>query len=79
MDRMCKLVKDKLNEYGYEIYNLSETSNKKEFCLMTESMMIFINEEDKSLTLSFECSLEPEKVGQSIMILNEIYSVKLIY
>jgi len=79
MDRMCKLVKDKLTEYGYQIYNLSKTSNEKEFCLMTESMMIFINEEDQSLTLSFECSLEPEKVGQSIMILNEIYSVKLIY
>lgn len=79
MDKLCKLVKEKLTEYGYEIYNLSETSHKKEFCLMTESMMIFINEEDQSLTISFECSLEPEKVGQSIMILNEIYSVRLIY
>ena len=79
MDGMCKLVKNKLIEYGYEIYNLTKTSNKKEFCLMTDSLIIFINEKEDSLTLSFECNLEPEKVGQSIMILNEIYSIKSIY
>jgi len=79
MDSICDLLKTKLNEYGYKIYQLNETSDKNQFCLMTESMMIFIDEKERSLTLSFEYTLEPEKVGQNIMIINEIDQVKFIY
>jgi hypothetical protein len=46
---------------------------------MTESMMIFVNDNDKSITISFEYTLDPEKVAQNMMILNEVQEVKLVY
>jgi hypothetical protein len=79
MDDFCSMVIDKLKEYGYEIYNISPTSNEKEICIMTESMMIFVNDNDKSITISFEYTLDPEKVAQNMMILNEVQEVKLVY
>jgi hypothetical protein len=79
MSEICGLIKHKLNEYGYEIYEITETSYNREFCIMAESVMIFVNELEKSLTLSFECTLEPEKVAQRIMVINEIDEVSLVY
>lgn len=79
MDDFCSMVKDKLNEYGYEIYNISPTPNDKEICIMTESMMIFVNENDESITISFEYTLDPEKVAQNMMVLNEVEEVKVVY
>ena len=72
MSEICELIKYKLNEYGYKIYKITETSYNQEFCIMAESVMIFVNESEKTLTLSFECTLEPEKVAQRIMVINEI-------
>lgn len=79
MDDFCSMVIDKLKEYGYQIYNVSPTSNEKEICIMTESMMLFVNDNDESITISFEYTLDPEKVAQNMMILNEVQEVKLVY
>jgi len=79
MDDFCSMVIDKLKEYGYEIYNISPTSNEKEICIMTESMMVFVNDNDESITISFEYTLDPEKVAQNMMILNEVQEVKIVY
>ena len=79
MDDFCGLIRDKLNEYGYEIYHIAETRNEKETCIMTESMMVFVNEKDHSITLSFEYTLDPEKVAQNMMIINEVEDIELVY
>jgi len=79
MENICQLVKNKLEQYGYEVSQLRQTSNFKEFCIMSNSMIIFVNEEDKSLTLSFECNLEPQKVGQRMTILNDIKEINSVF
>jgi len=79
MSDFCGVVEHKLNEYGYEIYQTFETSNDKEFCIMTDDIMIFVDENEKSLSLSFECTSKPVDVAQSIMLLNEIEEIDYIY
>jgi hypothetical protein len=79
MSDFCKAVEHKLNEYGYEIYKTFETSNDKEFCIMTDDIMIFVDENEKSISLSFECTSKPVEVAQSIMMLNEINEIDYIY
>lgn len=79
MSNFCGVVEKKLNEYGYEIYQTFETSNDKEFCIMTDDIMIFVDENEKSLSLSFECTSKPVDVAQSIMMLNEIDKIDHIY
>lgn len=79
MEDFCGQVKNKLDEYGYDIYHISETSNDNEICIMTESMMVFVDDKEKSITLSFEYTLEPEKVAQNMMILNEIEDIEYVY
>lgn len=79
MNDFCSLVKKKLDEYGYEIYHINKTPNQQEICIMTESMMVFVNENDNSITLSFEYTLDPEKVAQNMMIINEVEEINIVY
>lgn len=79
MPEFCKLIEDKLAEYNYEIYNVSQTSNEYEYCIMSESMMIFTNEGDQSITISFQCNLMPENVAERMMVLNEVQELKAVY
>ena len=79
MEGFCDLVQDKLKEYGYEIYHIAKTSNEKEICIMTESMMVFVNDKENSITLSFEYTLDPEKVAQNMMIVNEVEEIEYVY
>lgn len=79
MDSFGEKVKSKLEEYGYIIYNTNSTSAKDEYCIMTDGMMVFTNGVEKSLTISFQCRLDPEIVAHNMMILNEIKAVKIVY
>lgn len=78
-DSFCQSVKKQLLKYTYEIYDVYPTSNVGEFCIMTNSMMIFTNEENKSITISFECMLEPQIAGRNMIILNECKEINCIY
>jgi hypothetical protein len=79
MEDFCSVVKNKLDEYGYEIYHVAETKNEDEICIMTESMMLFVNDKDKSITISFEYTLEPENVARNMMVLNEVDDIEFVY
>jgi len=79
MDEFGKLVKNKLEEYGYVIYNVRTTRPDIEFCIMSDNMMVFTDGKEKSITVSFRCNLEPEKVAQVMMVLNEIKQMTILY
>jgi hypothetical protein len=79
MDEFGDLVKSKLEEYGYIIYHINPTTAKDEFCIMTDDMMVFSNGSEKSITISFNCKLEPEVVAHNMMVLNEIKETKIVY
>jgi hypothetical protein len=79
MDEFVVSVKKKLEEYGYNIYNVAYTSTKNEHCIMTDGMMIFANGDENSITISFKCNLEPETVAHNMMVLNEILETRIVY
>jgi hypothetical protein len=79
MDEFGDLVKAKLEEYGYIIYNINPTSANDEYCIMTDNMMVFTNGIEKSITVSFECKLDPEVTAQNMMVLNEVEETRTFY
>jgi len=79
MDSLGEKVKQKLHEYGYKIYNIHPTKNKDEYQFMTDKMIVFSNGSDMTITISFDSRLTPEKVAQSMMILNELKELKGVY
>ncbi len=64
-------VRSKAEEYGLEIFN-DYPIEGKEYVFFIEDMMVFINEEEKTIGVSFQASTKPERVGNMILILNEI-------
>jgi hypothetical protein len=64
-------VRSKAEEYGLEIFN-DYPIEGKEYIFFIEDMMLFVNEEEKTIGVSFQASTRPERVGNMILILNEI-------
>ena len=65
-----ELIKKKLDEYGIEIFNQYEHDGEHYF--VTTDMIICYRENFEKLSISFDASLIPERVANSILILQEI-------
>jgi len=65
---------DKLSEYGMALYTDYPTEDKGH-CFMTKGMILFLDEEDDSLSVTFQADSKPEDVASNILILNEIEDV----
>lgn len=70
-------VKDKLEEYGIEIYSDYALSDN-EYVFMVEKMAVFVNEKDHALGVSFHAEARPETAGNYTLILKEIPEIKKI-
>lgn len=64
-------VRSKAEEYGLEIFN-DYPIEGKEYVFFIEDMILFINEKEKTIGVSFQASLRPEQVANMILILNEM-------
>ncbi len=64
-------IRSKAEEYGLEIFN-DYPIEGKEYVFFIEDMMLFVNEEEKTIGVSFQACTRPERVGNMILILNEI-------
>ena len=67
-------IVDKLSEYGMAIYTDYPTEDQGH-CFMVRDMIIFLDEEDDSLAITFQADSKPEDVASNLMILNEIEGV----
>ena len=65
---------DKLTEYGMALYTDYPTEDQGH-CFMTKGMIVFLDEEDDSLSITFQADSKPEDVASSLMVLNEIDDV----
>lgn len=65
-------TRKKFDEYGLKIYNDYSISDDEEYVFFVEDMVVFINTKDSTIGVSFQVTTIPEKVGQMILILNEI-------
>lgn len=61
----------KFEEYGMNVF-ADYPTEKNEHCFMVENMIVYLDQEDNTLAVSFHASAKPEEVGQNLQILNEI-------
>ena len=64
-------VKSKMDEYGLEIYNDYQIS-ENEHVFYVEDMILFVNPNDKSIGVSFQANIRPDRAANITLILNEM-------
>lgn len=62
---------DKLAEYGMALYTDYPTKDQGH-CFITKDMILFLDEEDDSLAITFQADSKPESVASNLLILHEI-------
>jgi hypothetical protein len=67
-------IVDKLTEYGMALYTDYPTKDQGH-CFMVKDMIIFLDEEDDSISITFQADSKPEDVASNLMILHEIDGV----
>ena len=65
-------VKNKMNEYGIDIYHIEEIPNKEEKIFYVEDMVLFVNNKEHSISLAFQATTKPDRVGNLTLIVTEI-------
>jgi len=68
-----ELIKSKFNEYGIEIIN--QYSYEKKHYFVTEDMMVCHPIESNKISIAFEANTIPERVGNNVLILQEIKEI----
>jgi len=64
-------IVEKLTEYGMALYTDYPTQDQGH-CFITKNMIIFLDEDDNSLSITFQADSKPEDVASNLLILNEI-------
>lgn len=67
-------IVEKLSEYGMALYTDYPTKDQGH-CFMTKGMVLFLDEEDDSIAITFQADSKPEDVASNLMILSEIENV----
>lgn len=67
-------VIDKLTEYGMALYSDYPTEDQGH-CFITKDMILFLDEEDDSLAITFQADTKPEDVASNVLALNELKKV----
>jgi hypothetical protein len=64
-------VLKKFEEYGMNVYTDYPTE-KNEHCFMVENMIVYLDQKDDTIAVSFHASAKPEEVAQNLLILKEL-------
>jgi len=70
MGSLTKQVDQKLNEYGIKIFNDYKVDD--EHVYYSESMIVFVNDIDRSIGITFQATTKPERAATLALILNQI-------
>jgi hypothetical protein len=65
-------VKEKMDEYGINIYHVEKIPKTKERIFYVEDMVLFINDEVKSIGLAFQATTKPDRAANLTLIVAEI-------
>lgn len=71
-----KVIK-KITEYGITIFNDYPIPNEEEHVYYIEDMILFVNEKDNYIGVSFQAITRPERVANLTLILAELKCKKL--
>jgi len=70
---LVKKVRDKLNEYGFNIFSDYELEeNPNDYLFIIEYAVIFISRKAKTIGIAFQVTTKPERAGNIALIINEI-------
>ena len=67
-------VIEKLSEYGFGLFTDYPTEDQG-YCFVTKGMIIFLDEDDDSIAITFQADSKPEDVASNLLIINEIEDV----
>ncbi len=70
---IAKIV-DKLTEYGLGLHTDYPTEDQGH-CFMVKGMILFLDEDDDTLAVTFQADAKPEDVAANVLILHEIDEV----
>lgn len=73
-----KKVANKFKEYGMKLFT-DYPVEKNEHCFMVDNMIVYLDQIDDTLAVSFHASAKPEEVANNMMILNEIDGLNDIF
>lgn len=77
MSDIVSNVINKLEEYGVEINSKYEGDNN-EYVVVSENMVIMINKENNTISISFFAGTRPDDSANAVLILQEIKKLKNI-
>lgn len=72
-----KQVIKKLKEFGITIYNKHEIKNEDEYVLYSENMILFVNDTEKYIGITFQATTKPERAATLILIINQIKDAEI--
>ena len=68
---LVNAVRDKVIEYGIKIYN-DYGVEENEYVFFVEDMILFVNEKEKIIGVSFQATTKPDRVGSLTLILDQL-------
>lgn len=75
MNQGVEKILEKLDEYGFELYNQYSDENNNYYFIIDDMVLCYDNN-DGILSVSFKASTKPEKVANNVLILKEIDGIK---
>jgi hypothetical protein len=69
---LFKSVKDKMDEYGINVYHVEAIPDTEEKIFYCEDMVLFVNDKNKSIGISFQATTKPERAANLALIVAEI-------
>ena len=76
MSLVVKTIK-KLDEYGIDVYNEYPTIDGDEYVIYIEDAILFVNEKEFSIGVSFQAVTKPETASTLTLIIKEIENVTI--
>jgi len=67
-------VIDKLSEYGLPLFTDYPTEDQGH-CFISEQMILFLDEEDDSISVTFQADCKPEDSASKMLIISEIEDI----
>lgn len=74
---LVDVIKKKLDEYGVEIYDEYPTKTGDEYIIYIEEAILFLNEKEFSLSISFQATTKPEDSSSLTLILREVVDITI--
>jgi len=71
LEKLRGKIIDKLNEYGVKIFSKYETEEDGGYCILCETLIIFLDSSGEEVSVSFRADTRPDESALFILIIQE--------